>query len=494
MLKISDYMERDNKLERDLYIEDFVVHYCNVKYVINQKRKELMKFSKIWILGCFTVLYISCGDDLPSEETIDSRISEQLMGLGGAEGVDFFILPESNEYDKIPQDPKNQISRAKVELGKLLFHETALASKGSFSETELTYSCASCHHAAAGFQANLPQGIGDGGMGFGVAGEARTFNPFCEEKDIDVQPIRTPSSLNSAFQQNMLWNGQFGGTGVNIGTEASWTEDTPKAVNHLGYEGVETQAVAGLGVHRFGLSISQDFIMNTEYRELFDVAFPEIQDVDRYEAEYAGLAIAAYERTTLANESPWQEYLKGQQDAMTQAQKEGAYIFLTNNCVDCHTGPALNSMEFHAFGMNNLFNGSYGSGGVAINVGDNVAEHRGRGGFTGNTQDDFKFKVPQLYNLKDSPFYGHGSSFSSLYDVVKYKINGIPQNADVPVSQLANQFRPITMNEEEITKLVDFLENALYDPNLDRYTPTSLPSGFCFPNNDALSRIDLGCL
>ena len=47
--------------------------------------------------------------------------------------------------------------------------------------------------------------------------------------------------------------------------------------------------------------------------------------------------------------------------------------------------------------------------------------------------------------------------------------------------------------EHEITKLVKFVQDALYDPGLTRYVPASLPSGSCIPNNDAQSKADRGC-
>ena len=44
---------------------------------------------------------------------------------------------------------------------------------------------------------------------------------------------------------------------------------------------------------------------------------------------------------------------------------------------------------------------------------------------------------------------------------------------------------------EEVQQLTDFVENALYDPDLMRYVPDSLPSKLCFPNNDTQTRVDL---
>ena len=173
---------------------------------------------------------------------------------------------------------------------------------------------------------------------------------------------------------------------------------------------------------------------------------------------------------------------------MSEQEKSGALLFFGKaNCVSCHTGPALNSMEFHALGLNDLNgNGVYGTF-----IEDN--SHLGRGGFTGDPADNYKFKVPQLYNLKDSPFFGHGGSFTSVRDLIEYKNNGIAENSAVPAAQLAADFVPLNLSDKEVTDLTIFIENSLYDNNLDRYVPEMLPSGYCFPNGDLKSKKDLNC-
>jgi cytochrome c peroxidase len=105
----------------------------------------------------------------------------------------------------------------------------------------------------------------------------------------------------------------------------------------------------------------------------------------------------------------------------------------------------------------------------------------------------YKFKVPQLYNLKDSPFYGHGGTLRSIREVITYKNEAVPQKTTVPAAQLAEDFVPLGLTDQEIDALVAFIENALYDPNLDRYVPETLPTGQCFPNADPMSQEDLGC-
>jgi cytochrome c peroxidase len=448
-------------------------------------------------LGPESVLGPEEGVDVVAESgtLLDAELRNLLIASGEEQGVEFFRLPNEHQLHLIPQDPANPLTPRKVALGQRLFHETALGIDNVRSEGRETYSCASCHHAAAGFMANLPQGVAEGGSGFGARGEGRVFSPDYDGPEYpDCQPIRTPTTLNSAYQELMLWNGQFGGVGANLGTEGQWAIGTPLESNWLGLHGLETQAHAGLQVHRL-LPIEDSRVPTLRrYRSLFRAAFPG--QVDAINRLNAALAIAAYERTLLANRSPFQVWLRGQRHAMSIQEKRGAIVFFgRGGCVSCHTGPALSSMEFHALGMNDL-DECYDPGRVNLGpFGGDVpdAVRRGRGGFTGRPEDDYAFKVPQLYNLLDSPFYGHGGSFRSIAEVVDYLNAGRPENPAVPAGLLAEEFVPLKLTPEERDDLVAFLEIGLYDPHLERYVPSQLPSGNCFPNNDPQSRIDLGC-
>lgn len=419
--------------------------------------------------------------DLSAEAELTALLDQQ----GGPAA---FRLPAATDLASIPQDPNNSLTPEKVRLGRFLFHETGIASEAITEGGLNTFSCASCHFAGAGFQAGTFQGIGDGGWGFGFNGERRIPNPAENPDSIDVQPIRSPTVLNGAYQEAMLWNGQFGATGVNEGTESAWTANTPKETNFLGFQGLETQAIAGLGVHR--LNMTPQMAQDLGYTSMFDLAFPDVPRQERYAKLYAGLAIAAYERTVLANEAPFQLWLNGNPNALLMDELRGAVLFFGKaGCVECHTGPALNSMRFEALGMADLVDCPEPT--VRTSV-DNV-ENKGRGGFTGNPEDDFKFKVPQLYSMRSSPFYGHGASMRTLRDVVAYKNEAVAENTRVPTMALSGMFRPLNLTETEIDDLTAFLRNGLHDPNLRRYAPVALPSGQCFPDNDEQTRIDLGC-
>lgn len=412
---------------------------------------------------------------------VDAELEQAILAQGG---VDAFILPESLDLSQVPQDPNNPISPAKVLLGALLFHETGIGVNNVRPEGAQTYSCATCHNADSGFQANRRQGIGEGGLGFFDREPSALF----ADSEFDVQPVRTPSSMNTAYQELMLWNGQFGGVGDNLNFVASWTPGTPKEVNFLGFEGIESQAIGGLGVHR--LSIEGSPLKNSAvYRALFALAYPDLPEAVRITDINAGLAIAAYERVTLANLAPFQQWLRGNHKAMSEAQVRGAKVFFgKGNCTACHTGPALNSMTFYSLGMTDFF------GPDILGSGRLNPERLGRGGFSGAPQDMYKFKTPQLYNLVDSPFYGHGGNFNTVREVVEYKNLAVSENAFVPASAIAAEFVPLSLSSSEVDDLVAFLEEGLYDAHLDRYEPYDLlPSGQCTPVNDPLSRSELGC-
>ena len=445
---------------------------------------------RVLLLSGFLVVSMSgCRlDGEGPDSDIDQQLTAALSSVSDGKGASFFALPKESDYSAIPQDPKNPITRSKVELGKMLFHETALGTNPRTPGNGNRFSCASCHHAAGGFQANLIQGIGEGGIGFGIAGEGRVPDPTINLDSIDVQQIRTPSALNIAFQECVLWNGQFGATGLNEGTEANWIVGKPTFDNFLGYQGTETQAIAGLDVHRHVIDSLTLVSASPDYPQLFAYAFPNVPEEDRMDREHAGLAIAAYERTIVAYNAPFQRWLRGDHEAMNRQEKNGAMLFFGKaRCWSCHTGPALNSMDFFALGMPNLVGpGIYGSNG-----GD--AAHKGRGGFTKRAEDMHKFKTPQLYNLKDSPFFGHGGNFRSVEAVVRYKNKGVPISAAVPEENLAEEFRPLNLTDQEIEDITSFVEDALHDPNLARYEPNVIPSGQCFPNNDLQSRLDRGC-
>lgn len=433
------------------------------------------------------VYFLSC----THEQQLDFKLEQELDQHSQTGSYEWYIMPESDDYASLPnQDPKNPVTEAKVRLGNLLFFETGLALENKYPSSKIAYSCSSCHVPSQGFTAGRFQGVADGAIGFGDHGEGRTKHPQYDGSEVDAQGARPLPVINLTYVTNALWAGSFGSFDVNEGTESVWSQDTLIEINYKGLMGLEANNARALAVHR--QVVNKAVTDSLGYTAMFDEAFPEIPVDQRYTRLTASFAIAAYFRTILTNEAPFQKWLRGDKNAMTDQQKNGALLFLGKaGCVSCHNSPSFNSVphQFFALGVNDL----YQSGFDVFRTGPTDNRVNGRGGFTKREEDLYKFKVPQLYNMKNIGFYFHGASKTSLRQVVEYFNNGIPENPNVPAEKVTALLRPLNLTNEEMEDLVEFLENGLFDPNMERYQPESTKSNFCFPNNDPLSRIEMGC-
>ncbi|MEE9373221.1 MAG: cytochrome c peroxidase [Saprospiraceae bacterium] len=446
-----------------------------------------MNKESLWLCICI-VFFSSCAKDITQEEDyLDAKLKKTIEQVSETNSASYYILPSDVDYSNIPQDPKNPLTKEKVELGKMLFYETGFGADAKFDSGMATYACVSCHIPAAGFTPGSAQGIADGGSGFGENGEMRVKSSEYQESDMDVQSIRPLSLVNVAYVTNTFWNGQFGGKGINEGTDEVWPLEHATEANSLGFAGIETQNFEGLISHRY--RVDEEIIDDLGYRDMFDAGLPNMSEEERYSIFGASLALSAYIRTILSNKAPFQEWLKGDHSAMTKAEKEGAIIFFGNKarCTNCHYRTNLGSLEFHAIGAKDMYQRP------SYNTFADDRNNLGRAGFTLRDEDMFAFKVPQLYNLSDANFLFHGSSLNTLSEVLDYKINAVSENSNVSNEQLSDKFQPIALSQIEKENLLLFLSNSLRDPELERYQPDELRSGNCFPNNDLQSRIDLGC-
>jgi cytochrome c peroxidase len=445
---------------------------------------------KQWLLFLTLVItgyFLSCKSG--EITTLDKQLESTINSASSTGSYEHYIMPSGTDYNVLPnQDATNPITTFKVALGKMLFFETAIALKPNNTVSMQSYSCSSCHVPSRGFTAGRFQGIADGALGFGAYGEARSKNPLYTGDQVDAQGARPLPTINLTYVTNALWAGSFGSFGVNVGTESVWDLDTLTSINHLGLAGLEANNFRAMIVHR--QVINKNVTDSLGYTAMFDAAFPEIPVAQRYTLRVAAAAIAAYMRTVLTNKAPFQSWLKGDKTAMTDSEKRGAMLFFGKaGCHNCHTSPSLNNMNFFALGVNNL----YQSGHNVFRTGPTDKRNLGRGGFTTKDEDMNRFKVPQLYNLKNVGFYFHGASKTTLRDVVEYFNNGVPENPDVPAFQIAANFHPLGLTYNEMDDLVDFLENGLFDPDLQRYAPEHTISGKCFPDNDFQAKLDMGC-
>ncbi len=174
---------------------------------------------------------------------------------------------------------------------------------------------------------------------------------------------------------------------------------------------------------------------------MFAEAFPESREVSY---QHIAEAIGAFEERLLTP-SPFDEYLKGNIDALTETQRLGLKTFLDEACITCHMGEGLGGNMYQKFG---LMNGPYWE------YTGSEREDPGRSAVTGNESDAYFFKVPSLRNVAETGPYFHDGSVEDLGEAVR--IMGKTQlNKD--------------LTEDEVNNILAFLKSLsgeLADPSV----------------------------
>ena len=125
--------------------------------------------SRILTSSAIVLMLSGCGSGGNDEVTIIEPIvetppdtSDLVLAMESASltnSIDFYLLPDSDDFENIPQDPMNSITAERVEVGKFIYHDPAFATEGVALRAK-TWSCASCHNARAGFKSGMVQGLG----------------------------------------------------------------------------------------------------------------------------------------------------------------------------------------------------------------------------------------------------------------------------------------------------------------------------------------------
>jgi cytochrome c peroxidase len=514
-------------------------------------------------------------------------------------------LPQPRLADGRP-DPFFQITEAKRYLGKQLFHDPVRMVRirpefGGVLATRQTATCASCHMGEAASKAGTLLNFAAGGEGRHYTDAVGNFIPrrrprtdllpilrqtplFPGDALVDELPTLTdvyefavgspargrklpdpgrllrtgrldaldsvarnaPGVIGAAFNNRLLMGG-FAGE----------PDDAPGGLNPFGHPAQENVALLLLDAHRMLEDQSAELQKFDRYVKLFREAFPE----EAKQADDAGnldllindltvvRATAAFLRTTVTRDTPWDRFLAGDNSALTLAQRRGARLFFTParsggaGCYTCHSGPMLNKQvnDPDVAGVGRFVEENFYNLGLADHplealnvVGRNDPNFRddGRREITARDSDAFKFRVLTLRQLKDARFFFHNGSFTSVKDVVRYFNAGVPQDPQAAsAGTLTTRFthprgpgsqRGLGLSDDQVDDLSDFLENGLYDPafvHFDPNSPTSMfelsPPDFLYSiyrpdlaalgatdgrplsglpqdNNDPLSRRDMG--
>ena len=168
---------------------------------------------------------------------------------------------------------------------------------------------------------------------------------------------------------------------------------------------VEAQALGPiLNPIEMGMKSEKDVVDKLKkadgYIKAFQTAFPEQKDSLTY--NNIGVAIGAYEKT-LVTPSRFDNFLKGDQSALTHQEKRGLKKFMNKGCISCHGGPLLGANDYQVIGAAN----------------DYETHDLGRYNVTKNEDDKKVFKVPSLRNVMKTAPYFHDGSVKTIDEAIK---------------------------------------------------------------------------
>lgn len=454
--------------------------------------------------------------------------------------VDALKVPATDADMPQPDDSRFAITPEKKRLGKLLYFDPIRSNNvrpefGGNRAFAQSISCGSCHLGEMASKAGAVQAFGMGGEGRGFidadtgrfvarrsavdglhdtmptqvdtfdALGALTMSGRFDEVD---SPFRvSPSMIGFAMNTRLFWSGPAG--------ETYDTSNPAKMnINPNGLPPQENTVEFTFKAHR--MFEMQRFALQDvpAYVELFRRAFPDeagVSDLsgnldDLINDDTIGRAIAAFLRTVITRNTPFDKFLDGDDTALTDTQLRGAYLFYQAadnggaSCVSCHSGPAMNKTlgdeagllideNFHNIGLHD-----HPLVELAQEALDDPTFHDpGRQEATGNSDDRFKFKAPTLRQLRDAAPFMHSGEFETLRDVVEYFNAGVPA-ADFSgnYGNLAENFAHprgpgetgLGLSDDDINALLDFLENGLYDPAFVTYDPNSTTETFNLNSKD----------
>ena len=288
--------------------------------------------------------------------------------------VNAFADRQADEPVKVIE-PATGLSAKHVQLGEKLWFDPRL-SKSNF------ISCNSCHNLATGGVDNLPSSIG----------HAWT-----------IGPINSPTVLNAELNLAQFWNGRA----KNLKAQASGPIDNPNEMAFTHDLAVETLK-----------SIPQ-------YREMFKAVFSK----DEITIDDVATVIAEFEKTLRTPNSRFDLWLKGDDEAITQAEKSGYKLFKEKGCTACHSGPLLGGQMYQKMGLVK----PYKTTNLDI----------GRAAVTGNKHEKFVFKVPTLRNVALTYPYFHDGAVWNLKEAVVIM-------ADIQLGQ--------QLSDQEADNIVAFLQ------------------------------------
>jgi cytochrome c peroxidase len=194
-----------------------------------------------------------------------------------------------------------------------------------------------------------------------------------------------------------------------------------------------------------------------EYEQLFSRTFGGSSPVNE---RNLGRALAAFQRTLVAANAPFDRYMRGEKSALNDEELRGMEQFQSIGCVNCHSGPMFSDFTAHV-----------------LAVPDNPKLPESDSG----VNKTYAFRTPSLRNVGATAPYMHNGIFTSLPEVINFYFRisrggGRGLNTQVSRDQIDPKIRQLNMRGRGQRELIAFLR-TLDDPGFDRTIPERVPSG-----------------
>lgn len=395
--------------------------------------RSLVKSCLLLFILLTGYLLAACGSEEKTTVTKKKKAVETLADLGA--------LPLTVTH---PAD--NPTSEEKVQLGRFLFYDPILSGNKDVA-------CATCHQPEFNYAEFMETSIGVNGVGNG------TKRQFLDPNDIPFVKRNSQSVLNTAF------NGITNHDPYHAEGAPMFWDSRAKSLEGQALLPIKTlEEMRGHGVSEEG--ILDEVLIRIrkipEYNQLFAAAFAE--EENPVTEKNLGKALASYERTLIANNSRFDQYMRGDSNALSLSEKDGMNLFLKTGCAKCHSGPMFSDFKLHTLGVPDSKNRTETDAGI---------------------HNDYAFRTPTLRNLRYTAPYMHSGKFATLDQVLQFYediAGGKIPNPNVKLAQVDTLATQMNVNFRDISRIVEFL-NTLNDDSFDKSVPERVPSGLKVKGN-----------
>jgi cytochrome c peroxidase len=307
---------------------------------------------------------------------------------------------------QVPVPPDNPQTTLKILLGKKLYFDKRLSKDN-------TISCASCHDPAMGWSDAGPTSVGINGQKGGR---------------------RAPPVSNAAYLPLQFWDGRA----PSLEEQAKGPIQNPVEMGNTHDAMIKTVSDIPGYVEEFKTVFGPDLMTTNEVAQ----------------------AIASFERTVVTTDSPFDRFVRGSEDALTEQEKWGLEIFNgKGHCTACHWGSNFTDGRFHNIG---------------VKPQDPMKPDEGRIEITKDPRDRGAFKTPTVRDAALRAPYLHDGSEKSLESLVEFYNRG----GDTEGSNLDPLLVPLKLNTAEKSALVVFMKHAMVSLNpevVNVKPPSSFP-------------------